>query len=120
MDKDHNGFDHGGMKRALHPQRRKQPAPVFIAEWLTYLGVKPVELVKADVLSEGYLSLLRSGKRINPSTDKLIRIGDFLGITWTDLYRQPPPGQVRDALRTFSPKTIERLQRPKMPDSTDE
>jgi hypothetical protein len=77
MDITGRRFDHGAVKRTVLKRPPRQYAPVYLAEWLRALQVAPVELVKAGVISEGYLSLLRSGKRINPSPGKLMQIGQL-------------------------------------------
>lgn len=110
MDSDGGKSDPRGMARAPITQPPKQLARVYIAEWIEACGKNPVDLVNAEIISEGYLSLLRNGKKFNPSTDKLMQIGAFLGIEWTDLYREPPPREALDTLRGFSPNTLNRLR----------
>jgi transcriptional regulator with XRE-family HTH domain len=110
MDKKHGRFDHGGMKKPLQNRHRSEFVPVYLAEWLTALGVAPVELVKAEVISEGYLSSLRSGRKVRPSPAKLKEIGTFLKIQWTDLYRPPPPKQVVEGIADLGAATVERIR----------
>lgn len=113
MDSEPEKSDPRGMKRGPNKQPTRQLARVYIAEWIAACGKNPVDLVNAEVISEGYLSLLRNGKKLNPSTDKLMQIGAFLGIEWTDLYREPPPREALDTLRGFSPNTLNRLRAPR-------
>jgi transcriptional regulator with XRE-family HTH domain len=110
MDSEGRKSDPQGMARARTTQSSTQHARVYIAEWIEACGKNPVDLVKAEIISEGYLSLLRNGKRLNPSTAKLTQIGAFLGIEWTDLYREPPPREALDTLRGYSPNTLNRLR----------
>lgn len=110
MDNSSIRFDHGGMKKAVKKRPPKQYVPVYLAEWLTVLGVAPVDLVKAEVISEGYLSLLRNGKKLNPSPAKLMEIGGFLGIQWTDLYKRPPSQTALDEVDNFGAATLARIR----------
>lgn len=91
----------------MAPRPKQDPPPAFIAEWLDFLDVRPVVLVKAGIISEAYLSHLRSRKRTNPSIATLRLIGDFLGIDWADLYRPPPTSDPDD----FRSKTRARITR---------
>jgi transcriptional regulator with XRE-family HTH domain len=99
------------MAKAPKKRSPKQYAPVYLAEWLRILNVAPVELVKADVISEGYLSLLRNGRRLNPSPGKLMQIGAFLGIEWTDLYRLPPTADAVAGFDALGSATVDRIVR---------
>jgi hypothetical protein len=110
MDITGRRFDHGAVKRTVLKRPPRQYAPVYLAEWLRALQVAPVELVKAGVISEGYLSLLRSGKRINPSPGKLMQIGGFLRIQWTDLYRPPPSREALEEIGAVDPATLARMR----------
>jgi transcriptional regulator with XRE-family HTH domain len=111
MDNALLGFDHARVSQPPKKRARKQPVPVYLAEWLDFLEVAPVELVKAEVISEGYLSLLRNGKRVNPSPGKLMQIGTFLKIQWTDLYRRPPTAEAMSAIESLGVDTVERIRR---------
>lgn len=95
------------------PKKAKQFVPIYLAEWLERLGVRPVELVKAEIINEGYLSQLRNGHKVRPSPGKLQQIGDFLGITWTMLYQPPPPAETIEKLEQFDAKTLARIMTPK-------
>jgi hypothetical protein len=103
-------FNDGVVKRTAPKRPPKQYVPVYLAEWLTVLGVAPVDLVKAGVISEGYLSHLRAGKKVNPSPGKLMQIGTFLGIQWTDLYRPPPSRGALDEVGPLDPVTLARVR----------
>lgn len=70
------------------------------------LGRKAGEVAAKAGINEGYMSELVSGKKRNPSTDKLIAISDELGISISALFRRPPPG---DAIGRLSPDQIETL-----------
>lgn len=98
------------MKKPLQKRTRPQFVPVYLAEWLVRLKVQPVELVKAGVISEGYLSLLRSGGRLNPSPGKLKVIAEFLGIHWTALYERPPSQEAVNEVKTLDNQTLAALQ----------
>jgi transcriptional regulator with XRE-family HTH domain len=110
MDTAPRRIDHDGMRKPS-PKKRppRQYAPIYLAEWLAVLDVVPVELVKAGVISEGYLSNLRSGKRLNPSPGKLMQIGAFLQIEWTDLYRSPPSSEAIAGMEPLAGTTVERI-----------
>jgi hypothetical protein len=110
MDNINSRFDHAGMKKPAQKRPPRLYAPVYLAEWLEALGVAPVELVKAGVISEGYLSLIRNNKRLNPSPGKLMQIGDFLKIKWTDLYRRPPTREALDQLDSVDEITLARIR----------
>src|SRR6266496_1961431 len=103
-------LDHGRMTKAPQKRPPRQYAPIYLAEWLDALGVAPVDLVKAAIISEGYLSLLRSGKRLNPSPGKLMKIGEFLKIEWTDLYKPPPSRQSLSEIGNVSETTLARIR----------
>lgn len=107
MDSVRPGPDDGWMAKQAPPAH----PPVYLAEWLTRLDVRPVELAKAGLLSEGYVSLLRSGKRVNPRPALLMKIGEFLGITWTNLYRPPPSPSTIAEVEELDPRTLDRLRK---------
>lgn len=110
MDKISVGFDHRGMRKPALKRPPRQYAPIYLAEWLAALGVKPVDLVKAEIISEGYLSHLRTGKKLNPSPGKLMQIGGFLKIQWTDLYRPPPSRDTLEQLESLDVTTLARIR----------
>ena len=103
-------FDHGGMKKAAAKRPPKQYAPVYLNEWLTALGVKPTELAEAGLISASYVSNLKKGRKLNPSPGKLMQIGAFLKIQWTDLYRPPPSEKAIEELDTFAATTLNRIR----------
>jgi transcriptional regulator with XRE-family HTH domain len=94
------------MKKPLQKRPRPEYVPVFLAEWIEKLNKRPVDLVDAGVISEGYLSLLRNGGRTNPSPGKLKQIGDYLGIDWRDMYRRPPSNEAVDEVEGLGPSTM--------------
>lgn len=83
---------------------------LFIGEWIRALGYRPVDVVRATGVNEGYLSELISGKKRNPSVSLLADIADFLGIPM-GLLRRPPPDQefIREAA-AIDPAILSRLK----------
>lgn len=93
------------------PRQQRSFARAYIREWLDHLGVRPVELVRAEIINEGYLSQLRSGQKTRPSIDKVAAIAEFLGVHWTDLYKPPPNRDIIREISTLHPDTVERIRR---------
>jgi hypothetical protein len=99
---------------AMPAARRPMFKKLHLGEWLARLGKKPVDVARHQDVSESYNSNQISGKRENPSIDKLLAISEYLGITVNDLYRAPPPLATLKDLQGFSAGAIEQLmERPK-------
>ena len=102
--------DHRHMPRG-YPRRRPQKAVqrLFIGQWVRALGKRPVDVVRATGINEGYLSELIGGTKTNPSTALLRQIGDSLGIKWHYLYEPPPSKEFIRTATTLDPATLARL-----------
>lgn len=83
---------------------------LFIAEWLSVLGMNRRQLAHKSGVSEPYVSQLANNRKENPSRKKLKSIADALGITVKDLYSAPPPREVIEAMLRISPDLAARLQ----------
>jgi transcriptional regulator with XRE-family HTH domain len=88
-----------------------RPRPkLFLGEWLSALGIKPVTVAKEVGLTESYLSGLISGvEKVNPSSHLMFEISEYLGISVNQLYRPPPPRQALQAIETLPPAVVGRL-----------
>ena len=88
------------------------PEPVqalFVGAWIRANGVRPAEVARKTGINEGYLSGIISGKKKNPSTEKLALIANFLKMPLGDLYKPPPPSGLLDQIAGYDPETVIRL-----------
>lgn len=93
------------------PQREFRK--LYIGEWVRALGRRPVEVVRATGINEGYLSKLISGAKKNPSFDMLNQIADFLGIPVSYFNRPPPDRQFIEEASELDPKVLAKLMAPR-------
>ena len=92
--------------KMIHPPK----VPVlFVGPWIRAHGKRPSEVARGTGINEGYLSSIISGKKKNPSTEKLALIADFLKMPLGDLYKAPPPQAVLDQVAKYDPAVILRL-----------
>jgi transcriptional regulator with XRE-family HTH domain len=77
--------------------------------------LKPRDVARDAEINEGYLSMLISRKRDNPSLDILTRIADAMGVGIDDLRRPPPDKKVLEEISRLSPEQLDRLRRSKQP-----
>ncbi len=84
---------------------------LYIGEWLSRLGRKPVELAKHLDVTEPYVSELISGKKDNPSHILLLDVSEWLGLTVNDLYRPPPDRLAVEAAQRLEPAQLAVLGR---------
>lgn len=90
------------------------PAPnatprLYVGPWIRANRLKPAEVARKTGINEGYLSGIISGKKKNPSTEKLALIADFLKMPLGDLYKPPPPDRLLEQLDDYDPETVIRL-----------
>ena len=84
---------------------------LYIGEWCRALKVAPAKISKDAPINFGYLSGLISGKKTNPSRDKLEAIARVLEIKVGELYSPPPPEKLLDQLSNLEPESVLRLVR---------
>lgn len=90
----------------------KPRPPIYLGEWLSVLGVRPVDVAKAVEVTESYLSELIAGTaKLNPSSALMFAISEFLGLSVNDLYRPPPPKSALQGSRALNPSQIAALGR---------
>jgi transcriptional regulator with XRE-family HTH domain len=90
------------------PQRR--PPTLFIGQWVRALGYRPIDVVRATGLNEGYLSELIAGRKTNPSNAVLHTIATAIGIPWHYLLRPPPSPEFLEEAATLDPAVLVRLR----------
>ena len=103
---------------AMVGRPRKEPSKarkLFIGEWISALGHRPVDVVKATGIDPGYLSKLIKGEKRNPSLKTLADIADFLAITIDSFYRLPPPKDFIAQVENLDPRLLARLMAAKKP-----
>jgi transcriptional regulator with XRE-family HTH domain len=98
------------MPKPLRLDRHRRPPELHIGQWLTRLGVKPVELAREVEITESYVSELISNRKKNPSFNVLSDIADYLGVPLDALRRPPPSVEAIDAVGGLPPATIERMK----------
>jgi transcriptional regulator with XRE-family HTH domain len=103
--------NYGAMPAARRPQYKK----LYLGQWLSRLGRRPVDLARELDMTESYVSNLISGKKTGPTVDVLLRTSEWLGITVNDLFRPPPAAAAIEDLRAYSPGAVEQLLSPKPP-----
>lgn len=92
---------------------RTPDTKIYLSEWLSRLGRRPVELARHLDVGESYISNLRSSKKSNPSIGLLIQMSDFLGITVNDLVKPPPKATSIEELKGYSQGAIDKLLEPR-------
>jgi hypothetical protein len=114
MDMDNPFPDHRLMPVKSNRARPKRPPPpkmpLYVGQWLSALGIRPREVVKATGINEGYLSEIISGKKTGVGTAKVAQIAAVLGIPWQYLYRPPPDRKVIDEAISLDPAVLARLR----------
>lgn len=74
------------------------------------MGRRPVDVVRATGINEGYLSELIAGNKTNPSAEVLLEIADFLGIPMQYFYRPPPTREQLDQTAGIDPVVLAKLK----------
>lgn len=105
-----------GSTKSKAPRGRTEPRQtpgrpqLYLGPWLVRLGRDQVEVAKAAGIGKPYMSQLVSGKKDNPSAEKLLLISQELGVSVNALYRPPPTqAQIDSAARELRPDQIEML-----------
>ena len=98
-----------GTPKTKVAQRAKRepvrPQTLHLGQWLAALNRKPVDIASAIGCTEGYLSLLISGKhKKNPSTAFMLDLSEELGISINALYAAPPSRDVAEEAGKLSPR----------------
>ena len=83
---------------------------LYIGQWIRALGKRPVDVVRATGINEGYMSELISGGKKNPSGLVLVQIAEYLGIPLSYFYRPPPAQEVLDQVSEIDPAILSRLR----------
>lgn len=84
-------------RMAKNAPKRKKWEPktgrtLRLGKWMAALGVRAADISRGIGCTEAYLSNLINGKvEKNPSTDFMLELSDFLGVSINDLYEDPPP-----------------------------
>jgi len=103
----------------LVSRKRQEPSvessDLHLGAWLRALEVKPSQVVKDTGINFGYLSELISGKKKNPSFQKLTMIADYLGIEVGELRKAPPAADVLKQISSFSPSALQKLAKRRFP-----
>lgn len=74
--------------KAATAEKRPTFPPIYIGEWIAYLGRRQVEVAERAGMSESQLSLVITGQR-QYIQGKLEAIANELGIERIDLFRPP-------------------------------
>lgn len=112
MDMREGELDHGRMtRRAPSEKPAGRPIkPLYIGQWISALGLVQREIAREAGMNEGYLSLLISGKKVNPSHAMVAAIADAMGIRWDCLYEPPPSKEVIQTAQNLDPVVLSRLR----------
>lgn len=89
------------MKRSKREFRK-----LYIGPWLARLDRKPSDVAKKVGVTEGYLSLIISDERKNPSHSLLFDLARELGISIDDFYRRPPEREVTERITKLRPDQL--------------
>lgn len=79
---------------------------LFIGEWCRAMDVTPARVSREAPINFGYLSGLISGKKTNPSRDKLEAIARVLQVKVGQLYSAPPPTRLLEQIVEHDPQVI--------------
>jgi transcriptional regulator with XRE-family HTH domain len=88
---------------------RRPVRKLYLHQWLTRLGKRPVDLANHLNVTESYISNLKSEKRSNPSIAILLEMSEWLGITVNDLFVAPPKAGTLADLKGYSPAAVAQL-----------
>lgn len=105
--------DYRGMSKSPKTARRRvrrEPPPVYIGEWIRALGRRPVDVVRATGMNEGYLSSLINGDKKNPSPALVAEIARALDIPAAYLYSPPPDRALIERTSWIAPDILARLR----------
>jgi len=79
---------------------------LYIGEWCRALDVTPARVSREAPINFGYLSGLISGKKTNPSRDKLEAVARVLGLKVGELYSAPPSARLLEQVSQYDPDVI--------------
>jgi len=96
-----------GKKSEVQVEYRLQ----YLGPWIYAAGKTPAEVVRATKINFGYLSGLISGKKRNPSAEKLLLISEFIKVPINKLYEPPPSVELLNQVADYDPDLIARLSK---------
>lgn len=79
---------------------------LYIGEWCRALNITPARVSREAPINFGYLSGLISGKKTNPSRDKLESVARVLGLRVGQLYSAPPPARLIEQIAEHDLDTV--------------
>ena len=83
----------------------------YLGPWIYAAGKTPAEVVRETGINFGYLSGLISGKKRNPSYEKLSLISKFLKVPIEKLEGPPPSVELLNQVADYDPELIARLSK---------
>lgn len=81
----------------------------YLGPWIYAAGKTPAEVVRGTGINFGYLSGLISGKKRNPSYEKLKLISEFLKVPVEKLEGPPPSVELLHKVADYDPELLARL-----------
>lgn len=79
---------------------------LYIGEWCRARKVTPAKVSREAPINFGYLSGLISGKKTNPSRDKLEAVARILEVKVGQLYSPPPPEKLLEQIEQHDTDVI--------------
>ena len=99
-----------GRSRKPSSRPRRTSTALFIGQWIRALGHRPVDVVRATGINEGYLSELIAGRKKNPSAVVLLENATFLNIPIQYLFRPPPDQKFLQEAAAIDPAVLAKLR----------
>ena len=89
---------------------RRQFRLLYVGQWIRALHKRPIDVVKATGINEGYLSELINGRKKNPSGHVLAAIAEYLEIPMSYFYKPPPAQEFLDQVSELDPAVLSKLR----------
>ena len=89
---------------------KRQFRLLYVGQWIRALHKRPIDVVRATGINEGYLSELINGRKKNPSGHTLAQIADYLEIPMSYFYRPPPASETLNQLSDLDSAVLNRLR----------